>query len=174
MSAFARFGHLKRRIVMARRISLAASILGVAFLVLAELPIQAGGKSDSEVKITASATKPDANGKQTITVTLAPNKGWHTYANPVENGQFANLKTVVALIANGKPLPAKIAYPQGKLTKDKIVGDYKVYDEKTEIKAAVQRDRGDAGPLEVNVTIFACHDTNGVCLPAATVKLTVP
>ena len=61
---------------MARHISLAASILGVAFLVFAGLPLQAGGKSDTKVKVTASATKPNAAGKQTVTVTLVPDNGW--------------------------------------------------------------------------------------------------
>ena len=40
-------------------------------------------KSDSVVKATAAAAKPDADGKQTVTLTLAIDKGWHLYANPV-------------------------------------------------------------------------------------------
>ncbi len=36
------------------------------------------------VKATATADKPDADGKQTVTITLNIEKPWHLYANPVE------------------------------------------------------------------------------------------
>ena len=157
---------------MVRRISLSASILGVAFLVFAGLPLQAGGKSDTKVKVTASATKPNAAGKQTVTVTLVPDNGWHAYPNPVGNDLLSANKTVVSVFVKGKATTAKIEYPAGTLKKDKDIGEYRIYDEKTQIKAVVQRDPGDATPLEVNVSFFACDEKN--CLPGASVKLTVP
>jgi DsbC/DsbD-like thiol-disulfide interchange protein len=157
---------------MARRITLAAAILGLGLFAFAVRVEGQGNKSDSKVKITASASKPNAAGKQTVTVTLVHDKGWHTYANPVGNDDLASTKTVVTVSAKGKALAAKVDYPAGTLKKDKDVGDYKIYDDKTEIKAAVQRDPGDSSALEVNVTIFACDEKN--CLPGATVKVTVP
>ena len=65
-----------------------------------------------------------------------------------------------------------VEYPAGKLVKDKVVGDYKVYDDKVTIKAMVKRAKGDTSPLEVSVKFQAC--TEKQCLVPATVKLTVP
>jgi DsbC/DsbD-like thiol-disulfide interchange protein len=159
---------------MARHVVLSGAILGTALYVYAVLPVHAGGKkSDSEVKISATQAKPDGKGNQVVIVTLEHNKGWHTYANPVGNMDFDSNKTVVSLNANGKPVEAKIEYPTGKVTKDKVVGDYNVYENKVQIRAAIQRAPGDNSPLEVNVRIIACHE-KGICLLPATVKVKVP
>jgi DsbC/DsbD-like thiol-disulfide interchange protein len=159
---------------MARPVTLPLAILGTAVLVMASAGVQAGAKkSDSEVKVSATATKLDAAGKQVVTVTLMHNKGWHTYANPVGNEDFEGNKTVVTISAKVKPGAVTVDYPVGKITKDKIVGDYKIYDDRTDIRATVQRARGDTSPLEISVRILACH-SKGVCLLPATVKVTVP
>ena len=129
-------------------------------------------KSDSVVKVTASADKPDAEGKQSVKITLAIDKGWHAYANPVGLSDLADVQTTVAITAKTKPDAVKVTYPAGKQIKDKIVGDYNVYEDKAVIKAVVQRPKGDAGPLEVTVKLQACSDQK--CLLPATVKLTVP
>lgn len=131
-----------------------------------------GKKSDSVVKVTATATKPDDDGKQVVTVTLAHDSGWHTYANPVGQEDLANAQTVITVSAKTKPEDVKVEYPAGKLVKDKVVGDYKVYEEKTTIKAVIKRAKGDTSPLEVSVKFQAC--TEKQCLVPATVKLTVP
>jgi len=132
--------------------------------------IQAGGKkSDSEVKVSAKAAKPDASGKQVITVTLVHNKGWHSYANPVGNEDLGASQTVITVAGAVKPVSVKVDYPAGKVVKDKVVGDYKVYEDKTEIPVTVQRAQGDTGPLEVSIRFMACHE-KGVCLLPATVK----
>lgn len=140
------------------------------------LPLSfAGGlkRSDAEVKVTAAASRPDASGKQTVNIQLVINKGWHVYANPIDNDQFTTLQTQVAITAQGKPADAKVVYPQGVLHQDKVVGDYKVYENKVNILAAVQRAAGDASPLEISVRFNACNN-KGQCLPPGTVKLTVP
>ncbi len=129
-------------------------------------------KSDAEVKVTAVADKPDADGKQTVTVTLAVNAGWHVYANPVGQEDLAGAQTVVTVIGKAKPEEVKIEYPAGKLVEDKTVGDYKVYEKKVEIKALVRRAKGDTGPLEVTVKFQACNDKT--CLLPSTVKVSVP
>src|SRR6266478_3541233 len=99
---------------MARRICFSGGILAAAWLIYAVMPAHAGGKgSDSEVKVSAAAAKPDAAGKQIVTVTLLHNKGWHTYANPVGNDDFDNNKTLITVFAKGKPVDAKVEYPPG-------------------------------------------------------------
>ena len=159
---------------MVRRVVLAGAIVSLVGIIYANVTVHAGGtKSDSEVKVSASVTKPDAAGKQALTITLVHNKGWHSYANPVGNEDFDSNKTIVTVLAQGKPVDAKIDYPVGKVTKDKTVGDYKVYQDKVNIRATIQRARGDVSPLQVQVRIQACHE-KGVCLLPATVKLTVP
>jgi thiol:disulfide interchange protein len=153
-----------------------AALLGIGALVagFGALSVQAGGKkSDSEVKVTVSGEKPDASGKQLVTVTMVHNKGWHSYANPVGNEDFTSAQTVVNVTAKVKPASVKVAYPAGKVHKDKVVGEYKVYENKVEIPVLVQRAEGDTSPLEVSVRFMACHD-KGVCLLPATVKKTVP
>jgi DsbC/DsbD-like thiol-disulfide interchange protein len=147
---------------------------GALLAVLLTMPgaLAQGKKSDSVVKATATATKPDADGNQVVTVTLAHDSGWHTYANPVGQDDLANAQTVVTVNAKTKPEDVKVEYPAGKLIKDKVVGDYKVYDDKVTIKAVVKRAKGDTSPLEVSVKFQACTDKQ--CLVPATVKLMVP
>jgi DsbC/DsbD-like thiol-disulfide interchange protein len=128
-------------------------------------------KSDGVVKVSATADKPDADGKQTVTIVLAHDAGWHTYANPVGLEDLASAQTSVTVSAKEKPDEVKVEYPAGKLVKDKVVGDYKVYEDKVTIKAAVKRAKGDVSPLEVTVKFQACTDKQ--CLLPAAVKLTV-
>jgi len=159
---------------MTQRFLVPVALLAAGLLVVSFSSVQAGGKkSDSEVKVTAKITPPDSKGNQKLTITLAHKDGWHTYANPVGNEDFDSNKTVITLKANGKPIVAKIEYPEGKTTKDKVVGDYKVYEKKIDIQAALQRVPGDNSPLEIAVRVQACSE-KGVCLLPATVKLTVP
>ncbi len=128
-------------------------------------------KSDSVVKLNATADKPDADGKQTVTLTLDIEKAWHLYANPVENEDLANAETVVTINAKAKPEDVKIDYPAGKVHEDRGV-KYNIYEGKLTIKAHVKRTRGDSDPLEVSVKLQACD--NARCLLPATVKVSVP
>jgi len=155
-----------------RRIVLA--VLACLSLVVATSLIQAQGKgkkSDSVVKTTAEASKPDAEGKQLVTVNLAIDKPWHVYANPVGNQDLFDAATVVT-VKGATPLKdVKIEYPAGKLRKEKTLGDYNIYEDRVVIKAHIQRATGDTGPLEVSVKLQACNDSS--CLLGATVKLEV-
>ena len=47
------------------------------------------------VKVDATATKIDADGKQIVTVTLDIEKNWYIYANPVKNEELALLQTAL-------------------------------------------------------------------------------
>jgi uncharacterized protein YyaL (SSP411 family) len=136
-------------------------------------PVGGGAKrSDAVVKATAKGDKPAADGKQTVTVTLTMDKGWHVYANPVGNQDLDSARTIVALSGKIKPKAVNVDYPKGKVVKDMVVGDYNVYEGRVEIKATVERAADDVGPLEVTIKLQACNEKT--CLLPATVKLTVP
>lgn len=133
---------------------------------------QGGTKSESKVKASATADKAGADGKQVVTITLAIDKGWHAYANPVDLQDLTDAQTTVTVTGKGKPEVVKIDYPAGKLKKDAVVGDYKVYEDRVEIKATVRRANGDTNPLDVAVKLQVCSERT--CLQPSTVKLTVP
>lgn len=150
-----------------------AAIVGVGtFVFLGGL--QAGGvRSDSKVKVSASTTNPDEDGKQVVTITMIHDKGWHTYANPIENENLTANQTMVSITAKEKPISAKITYPPGILFTDKDTGDkYKIYEDKVNITVDVQRGKGAPGPLEVNVRFCACNASS--CLLPATKKIMLP
>src|SRR5215831_6042987 len=77
-----------------------------------------GQKSDAKVKITAKADKPGTDGKQVVTLTLTIESGWHLYANPVGNEDFADNQTVVSAVPKSKHEVLKVEYPAGKVIKD--------------------------------------------------------
>jgi thiol:disulfide interchange protein len=108
-----------------------------------------------------------------VTVKVDINKGWHIYANPVGNEDLVSAQTVLKINAKTPPKDVKVDFPPGKVKKDKLVGDYLVYEDQVAIKAKIRRAEGDTGPLEVSVRFMACH-AKGICLQPATVKLTVP
>lgn len=162
-----------RRVV---RGALAAGLLvvGAALLAIGVMPAaDAGAKSQSVTKVTATATKPGADGTQVVTVTLNIEKPWYAYANPVGLEDLEGAQTTVKIASKaGKLAAVKIDYPPGDLKKDTIVGSYKVYHDKVAIKGTVRRAPGDTGPLEVTVKYMTCNP-KGVCLPPETVKLKV-
>ena len=152
------------------------ALTGAAILILAtsdRLPAQgAKGKSETKVKATATATKPDADGNQVVTVTLDIEKGWHLYANPVGNDDLDGAKTIVTVASKVKLQNVKVEYPVGTVHQDKVIGNYKVYEDRVAIRAHVQRASGDTGPLQVSVKVNACDASK--CLPPGEIKLTVP
>src|ERR1700722_6543054 len=108
---------------MARRALCLA--IGTAVVVLAgtialrlepELLAQAK-KSDSVVKVTAKGGKADADGKQTVTVTIQIEKGWHIYANPVGEDSLKPVQTMLTVTGKEKPQDVKVEYPAGKTIK---------------------------------------------------------
>ncbi len=129
-------------------------------------------KSDAMVKVTATATKPDADGKQEVAINLDVAKPWHLYANPVGNEGLEDSQVLVTISAKEKPEAVKVEYPEGKLVKDAAAGDYRIYEGKVAIKAQVRRARGDTSPLDVSVRVQTCTEMK--CLPRATVQVTVP
>ena len=143
-----------------------------ASLALMAGAIRAADKSGSVVKVTATADKPGADGTQVINVTLEPQKSWHVYANPVGNVDLVDAQTTVTVTGKSKPEVVKIEYPAGTEIKDKVVGNYKVYEEKTTIKVTIKRAKGDTEKVEIGVRLQACNDKN--CLAGDVVKVSVP
>lgn len=137
-----------------------------------EPPAAKGLRSDSVVKVTAKADKPNAENEQTVVVTFTIDKGYHIYANPVGQEKLTDSQTNVTVASRANPLVAKLTYPPGKVVKDETVGDYQIYEGEVVVKVAVKRAAGDATPLEVSATFMACTDKT--CLLPASVKLTVP
>ncbi|MFO0843240.1 MAG: protein-disulfide reductase DsbD N-terminal domain-containing protein [Gemmataceae bacterium] len=142
---------------------------GLALLAALTLtaPALAQRRSDEVVKATAKADKPDADGKQVVTITLDIDKEYHIYANPIGNEDLASNQTTLTLAGKGKL--EKVEYPAGKVKADKVVGDYKVYKDKVTIKATVRRAAGDGEPVEFAIKLMACTDTK--CLQPGTVKV---
>jgi len=130
----------------------------------AQAPTSAG-----VVKVAARADKPDAEGNQAVTITLDVDKRFHIYANPVGNDSLRAAQTLVRFTSKLAG-DAKVEYPEGKLIKDKDVGDYKTYAGTGTIKAKVRRARDDSTPLGLSIKFQACDDKS--CLLPATVKLT--
>jgi hypothetical protein len=150
-------------------------LTGLAFFAAAlSWHAEAGGgkleKSDSKVKATATATKAGADGKQTVTITLDVVKGWHLYANPVNNEILDDNRTTVKIAAKEK-VKVDVKYPAGKTIADKKE-KYDIYEGVVKIQAYVVRTMGDTSPLEINIAVSACDSK--VCLLPGTVKLRVP
>jgi hypothetical protein len=128
------------------------------------------------VKITAAADKPDAKGRQVVTVTLAIDKPWHLYANPVGPDDLTSAQT--ELTVAGKAKLVKADYPKGVKVEDTVVGTYMTYEGKVEIKLTVERPAGDAGPLELVAKFMACEFSAdgkaGRCLLPAKVPVKMP
>jgi thiol:disulfide interchange protein len=156
---------------------LAASVvLGALALALGPVgtPPAEAGKGKTVTKVTAKATKPDGEGRQTVTVVLDIETPWYAYANPVGNKEFEQAQTSVEIKSKaGKLEDVKISYPPGKEKSDKDFGNFRIYpDGKVTITGQVRRAKGDTGPLDVVVKYMTCHP-KGTCLPPETVKLTV-
>src|SRR5260370_27487623 len=74
-------------------------------------------RSDAVVKVSATADKADAEGKQLVTVTLKIDDKWHTYANKLPK-DFPGVPTSVTVNAKTKLEVATVDYPEGKLIKE--------------------------------------------------------
>jgi DsbC/DsbD-like thiol-disulfide interchange protein len=144
-------------------------IIAAATLALPSTSVSAGGKKDeSQVKFAATATKPDKDGVQTVTIKMEINNGYYAYANPVLNEDLEPTQTVVKVAGAKK---SDVAYPSGKKKTDQNIS-YMIYEGTVEITATVTRAPGDTGPLDVTVKYAVCS-VKGFCLPPEQVKLQV-
>ncbi len=140
-------------------------------LALGGTPLRAApAKSDAKINVKATAAKLDAEGKRLVSVTLTIDPGWHCYANPVGNNDLTDSQTTVRVTRGRTPVAAQVTYPAGKLIRDKLVGDYQVYEGTVTIEAKVPQGKDETGALQVEVRFQACSEKT--CLPPTTV--TVP
>jgi len=148
----------------------------LAVAVLAGLPAHVHAqakKSDSVVKVEVDPGKIE-NDKQTVTLTLSIEKGYHIYANHIGQENIA-LPTEVTISGKTTPQAVKISYPPGKLEQNEFVGDHYIYQRKAVIEADVRRAKGDTGPLKAAIKVQACSEgQNGTCLLPATVEVNIP
>jgi uncharacterized protein YyaL (SSP411 family) len=132
-------------------------------------PERKNPKTEDVVLLSATAEKTTA-GKTVVSVKLAVEKPWHIYANPTGNEKVLGA-TAVTVRVNGKPVEASIAYPEGTIEKDEMVGDYRVYPGEVTIKVTIEAAEG---PIEVAAKVQACTSgKNGRCLLPATLKTAV-
>ena len=132
---------------------------------------EAGEKSDSKVKVSAKAEKVSADGKQKVSVTIAIEKTWYIYANPVKSEDFEDNATRITFLKGKEKLKAAVDYPVGT---PKSVGKirFNIYEGTVTIDALVDRKMGDTGPLTVAVEVNSC--SGGTCLAPGTVRVMVP
>lgn len=149
----------------------------LAVAMLAGLPAHAHAqgiiKSDSVVKVEVDPGKIE-NDKQTLTLTLSIEKGFHIYANHIGQTNIA-LPTEVTISGKTTPQSVKISYPPGKLQVDEFQGDHYIYERKAVIVANVQRAKGDTGPLKAAIRVQACSEgKEGRCLLPTTIEVNIP
>jgi DsbC/DsbD-like thiol-disulfide interchange protein len=150
--------------------------LCLATLLLVHANLVTAQDKDDPVKLAASASKIDKEGRQTVTVTLDVGKNWHIYANPVGEDSLAGTETVLKVTGAQKLDKVDVTYPPGKKVTEALQGEkisYLTYEGKVEITAVVKRLAGDSGPLEINVIYNACNDVTKLCRPRAQVNLQV-
>ncbi len=84
-----------------RPLTIALAALFAALTLAAGRASAAPQTSDAVVKATVAADKPGPDGRQTATLTLAIDRGWHLYANPVGQADLAPVQTDVGVKAKG-------------------------------------------------------------------------
>ena len=90
-----------------------------------------------------------------------------------QNRALVNRNTRATDVSGGDKAKTTIDYPRGKAVKDKIVGDYNVYENEAVITVTVEWPKGaNPAPLEINVKLQACNEKT--CLLPATIKVGVP
>jgi hypothetical protein len=118
-------------------------------------------KSGSVVKIKARLEH-TGPGKDVIVLRFDVEKGWHLYANPVGNEDFAPAETRVRILSKDTA-KVRVDYPAG--TEREIAGDkWRIYEGTFEIRATVDRDANATAPLEAEVRLQAV-DHNSCLLP---------
>lgn len=149
-------------------LSIGAAMVALCGLSLALVNAGGAKRSDAVVKVKAKVDKVTQTGKAVVVVSLDILPGWHLYANPVGHEDFESGRVQVKFSG----AEAAIDYPAGKVVDDAKIGKYKIYENKIDIIATVDRVPSATNPLELSVRLQSCDDKN--CLPPATVKLMVP
>jgi hypothetical protein len=149
-------------------LTIAIGLTWIGFSAQAHAQDAKARRSDAVVKVSADVGKPDAEGKQVLTVTLKIDDQWHIYANSLPK-DFPGVATLIKVSARSKLEDVKVDYPEGKWIKE---GEYKAFEGTVPIKVTLRRSKGDTSPLELAVSFQSCTKTS--CLFPVTVKQTVP
>jgi len=147
------------------------SLLLFGSVILFGQSAQLGAKSADVVKISAGASKPDGEGKQTILVTLEIAPSYHIYANPVKNESFKSVQTVIRVHSVAKLRGVMVAYPVGK-TVTAASESFRVYEGKVTFKVSIVRSKEDSNPVEISAWVQATNAERN-CLPSV-LKVKVP
>jgi hypothetical protein len=128
-------------------------LAALLFAALSEAGDRKPVTSADKVKATATASKPDADGKQTVTITLDIEKDVILAANPVNHnhGFLDDTKLVVKITAK-EQVQVDLKYPPGKTRRD-ADDRYDIYEGVVKIHANVVRTKGDASPLDVSIRV---------------------
>jgi hypothetical protein len=111
-----------------------------------------------KVKVTATATRPDADGNQAVTITLQIEKGSSIYANPVNhNNEFLDANKLSVKIVAKEQIHYALKYPLGKTRRDGM-DKYDIYENTVIIQAQVTRAKNDVSPLQVRIRFLGYSD----------------
>jgi uncharacterized protein len=121
-------------------------------------------ESDGVVTI---AVKETTGEKRVLEVTLTVEAPWHLYANPVKNEGLVESQTRLVVKQKGKPVEAKVTYPEGSKHTDSTGESYLIYEKSVTLKVELEKS---TDPLEIEVQVQACSDTT--CLKPAVLKQT--
>jgi hypothetical protein len=133
-------------------IALLVGALGAAWGPLSRAGAGGGNKKEIVI-VSATATKPDAEGRQQITFVLDIKPGVYLWANPVQNPDLEAARTTIRFPSQKRFQSAKIEYPPGKRVMEGQDIFY-LYEGKTVIKALVTRMAGDNDPVEAIVRCY--------------------
>lgn len=114
--------------------------------------------SSDVVKINITADKPRGDGIQVINVTLSISPSFHILANPVGNEDLVASQTSVRVHVAGRPVGAKITYPQGKLVDEGNGVTFRIYEGKTILKVSLTRAKENSSPVEIIVSVQASNE----------------
>jgi DsbC/DsbD-like thiol-disulfide interchange protein len=129
--------------------------------------LRAGG-DESPVKITHTVGKADSAGKQKVTFAIDIKEGWHVYANPVGDEDYA--PNAIQVKAKGATI--KVTYPPGKPKTEVENGKtrtFNIYKGQVQIVAEVTRAANT--PAELTVQYNACDKDR--CLPTKREKFKI-
>jgi len=134
-------------------------------------------KSDSVVKVAATADNRQRNGTQIVTITMDITPPWHAYANPIDNDMLDGSKTVRDGGRQRQAENLKIDYRRASKSRTKSSAITRLR-RKIANKATIQREKDDAKAFryygEVHGVRRRQRRKTGAVSAAATVTVPVP
>jgi hypothetical protein len=110
------------------------------------------------VEMQVTAAKPGPDGTQKIAVTLTIKKDHWIFAHDPGLNELLRSRTSMTVTGEKTPKKVTIDYPKGKIAKDQVLGDYRIYTGKVRLEATVTRADGDIGHLLVAVRLHPFNE----------------